>query len=180
MAHQRKLIREAVIARLKQAGTAAEDRIFGSRVRSIKEKELPCILVYTKQESAEVSIEAPREFKRDLTVTLELIVQGDTETDVDDALDDLAEQVEYAIFREETFGGVVSDVLLGETEIEILSEGERPVGGAKISLTMPYYQQMPGDQTGALEALETVNIKIDQATADDVIESEDTVEPEQD
>lgn len=160
MAHQRKLIRDAVIAKLKAANTSAGQRVYGNRAAQIFPNELPCILVYTKSEASEISIESPREYKRDLVVALELVAQAATEDALDDVLDAFAEQVEAAIFNDETHGGLVSDTFLGETEMDILTEGEKPVGAAKISLTMPYYQQVPAAPATPLDAFETAQTTI--------------------
>lgn len=171
--HSRRQIRDAIVARLKSANTNAGQNVFGSRAAPLFKTQLPAILVYTKTETAEVSIDSPREYQRNLVVALELVASAKTEDLLDDALDDLAEQVEISMFAEETLGGLVTDTVLVETEIELLQEGEQPIGAAKISLSMPYFQQLPGDLTGALDALERIDTKIDLPPADGTSESED-------
>lgn len=152
MAHKRKQIVAAIVERLKDANTLAGVNVFPNRAKKLKDAELPCILVYSRSETAEVSVESPREYKRGLSVSLELVHAAFDQTSIDDTLDDFAEQVETAMFLDETFGGIVSDTILGDTEMVLLDEGERPVGAMKIAFMMPYYQQLPGDQTDSLDA----------------------------
>lgn len=161
MAHQRKLIRQAIMASLKAANTKAGSRIFGNRSRQILEDEIPCILVYTSNEPVELFNEAPAEYKRKMNVSIELIAKANSEDDLDDVLDDFCEQVEAAIFSDDNFyGPIASLVELGETVIEVLSEGKNPVGGAKITTTFTYYQNLPGDLSGRLNDFETADVKI--------------------
>ncbi len=176
MAHQRKLIRDALVCRLISAGTMAERRVFGSRAAALFPKELPAILVYSKSEQVEISVESPREYKRNLVVSVELVAQADSEDMLDDVLDDFASQVETAIFSEETFGGVVSDTILSDTEMEILSDGEKPIGAVKVSLLMPYYQRLPGDLTAGLDDFLKMGTKNDLPTKDGVFENNDLVD----
>lgn len=161
MAHQRKQVRDAIVARLIAAATAAGSNVFANRAKPLFVTELPAILVYTKNETVEIANESPREYRRGLVVSLELVATGANEASVDDALDDLAEEVEAAIFEEETFGGLVTDTILGETEMELLQEGEKPIGAAKIALTMPYYQQLPGEPAVELDAFEKMHTDIE-------------------
>lgn len=178
--HQRQLIREAVEARLKGAGTMAGVKVFGNRAAQIFPAELPVILVYTKNEPVDVAIESPREYKRNLVVSIELVASAQKESTLDDTLDAFANQVERAMLNtDETFGGLVTDTLLGDTEIEQISEGEKPVGAVKISFAMPYYQQFPEEPEETLDPFETANTEIDLPPADETIEATDTVTLEQ-
>lgn len=174
MAHPRKLIRDAVVERLKAASTSADSRVFANRALPLFKNELPAILVYLSSEPSEISIEAPREYRRNLQLTLELVAQNNSEGGLDDALDELAEQVERVMFEDETFGGLVSDTILGETTAEIIEEGEKPVGAVKISFSMPYFQQIPAEPTYPLDPFKTANTKIDMAPKDGVNNSEDS------
>lgn len=164
-----------MVQRLKDAKTIAGDRVFGSRAKGLRRSQMPAILVYTKSESSALFNESPREFQRDLTVAVDLVMEGESEDALDDQLDDWAEQVERAIFLEETFGGVCSDTLLGETEMDVDTEGEKPVGAVRMSLTMPYYSRLPEDLTKDLDELSEINAKMDLAPKDGKIEAEDKV-----
>jgi hypothetical protein len=180
MAHQRKQIRDAVIARLKtDLASDVGTRVFGNRFRTLFPQELPAILVYTSDpETVEIAVEAPREYKRTPHIAIEVVVRADDS--LDDALDAFAEKIEQSIFKDETFGGLCADTLLGETAMDLLSEGDKPIGGMKITLDMPYYQRLPADAGSALDDLDTVNVKTDLsnngAAPDGTIEAEDTID----
>jgi hypothetical protein len=183
VAHQRKQIRDAIVARLIGApdpqtdpetfATAAGARVFANRAKPLFPSELPAILVYTKNETSQISNEAPREYNRGLVVQIEIVASALSAGSLDDALDALAEQVETAIFSEETFGGLVTDTILGETEMELLEEGEKPIGAARISLSMPYYQQLPGDLTAALDDFKTMQTDVEATNGAEISGTDD-------
>lgn len=175
MASQRKLIREAVIQRLKDANTRVSDRVFGNRVRPIFQQEVPCIVVYTKSDNAEISNESPREYKRTLSIVLELVSKSDEEETLDGYLDEFCSEVETAIFQEETFSGLVSDTILGDTEIDILVDGEKPIGAAKINLVMPYYEHLPSGPASPFDDFETANVVYDLESVGSQTEAEDEI-----
>ncbi len=159
--HIRKQIRNAVIAKLKSANIVG-DRVFGNRARKIFRNECPCILIYTDKEPAEVANEAPREFKRDLQLAVEIIVAGSAsdDHDVDDQIDDLAVKVEEAMTDDETFGDLCADTVLGDTEMDIIEDGEKPIAAAKIVFSMPYFQYLPQKDFDDIDDLTSANVKI--------------------
>ena len=61
--HQRQLIRETV-RNLLLSQTDAKSRIYTNRYQPIFEMELPCILIYTRSETATPYMESPFELKR--------------------------------------------------------------------------------------------------------------------
>lgn len=160
MASQRKAIRAEIVTCLKAGGTIAGQNVFPDRSRKIFDEEIPCILVYTKSETAAISGSSPQEYKRDLTVFLELVMQGNREEIIDDLLDDFCDSVEQIIFDNDNFRGEVSsDVMISDTEIEILAEeGKKITAGAKITLTFPYYQFLPGDRSDELDDFDSAVI----------------------
>lgn len=99
MAHQRKLIRQAVVALLAGAGTAAGARVKGTRVEPNKAALLPAISVYTLSESttSDSDMTAPIELTRELKLEVAGWVAHTDAHPVDDAMDDLAEQIEAAM-----------------------------------------------------------------------------------
>ena len=118
MAHPRKLIRKAVVALLVDAGTAAESRVSSSRAAAFKANELPAIAVYIEEDPVDAdSVQtAPRELKHDPEVIVECYVRHSDAYSVDDAMDDLAEQVE-AVFDENRYlNGTVGESALVKTE----------------------------------------------------------------
>lgn len=175
MSHNRNLIRNAVVARLVAQIPSLATKIFPNRIRPLFQSSLPCILVYTLKEPVEISIEAPREYKRSLQLVVEIAAKADAS--LDDTLDTLCASVETAIFEgDETFGGLVWDTFLTDTEVSILADGEKLIGTARITLEMPYFQRLPGDTfADGNDDLNTIDTKIDVGS-DGAIESEDTLD----
>lgn len=177
---KRNLIRDAVIAKLKSADIVG-DRVYGNRSRKIFRNECPCILVYTGKENAEIVNESPREYKRSLELAVEVVMATSAEADdgIDDQFDALAVAVEKAVFTDETQGGNCDDTILGDTDLDIIDDGEKPIGAGKITFTMPYYEYIPQVDAEELDDLTKANVKIgppeEQNEAKDNQLSEDTV-----
>lgn len=141
MAHPRKLIRKAVVALLVNANTAAAARVFPTRVPPIRKTELPAIAVYTEDEETDQDsmTTAPRELKRDVVVAVELYVVHSDSYTVDDATDDLAEQVENAMNGNRYLSGTAGECVLVSTETGIADGSADPIVGiAKLSYRATY------------------------------------------
>lgn len=144
MAHQRKLIRHAVVALLASAGTAAGDRVSATRVEPHKRSQLPAISVYTLRDVVDREASertAPRELTREAKVEITGWVAHSDAVPVDDAMDDLAEQIEAAmganINLEDANGEhpQAADSILEETVMQVLEEdGNDPIIGV-VTLT---------------------------------------------
>jgi len=136
MAHIRKQVRGAAVTLLTGLATTGSN-VFPTRLYPIAEGKLPCLLVYTNSESAEVvTLTRPRLMQRDL----ELVVEGLTKdtTSIDDALDQIALEVEEAIGSDQTLGGLGKDIVLSSSEVEISAEGDQPVGSVRLTYLVRY------------------------------------------
>lgn len=128
MAHPRKLIRHAVVALLVSANTAAGARVSGTRVEPHKKSGLPAISVYTLREPIDQERSegtAPRELTRDVKVEIVGWVAHSDELPVDDAMDDLAEEIEAAMDADPFIGGEAGDSVLEETVMQVLEDDGR-------------------------------------------------------
>ncbi len=95
MAHQRTVIRNAVVALL-LGQTAAASRVYAARrAPSLRKNELPAICVYTDEEDSDTGQSAPRELEREVDLLVVAFVMPDD--DADAAMDDIALQVETAM-----------------------------------------------------------------------------------
>lgn len=130
MSHARQQIRDAAVSALTGlASTGA--RVFPSRKRPLGEASLPCLLVFTDDESiAAASMGAPATLDRKLQLRVEGLAK-DT-TDLDDALDTLAAEVETALGNT-TLGGKVLSLNLSSIAVDFDDGTDKPVG--KIVLT---------------------------------------------
>lgn len=150
MTPNRLQIRQAMVARLKCAGTFAGERYYSNRFRPVLQADvaandqpnLPMGCVYTLQEAAESNEGAPREYKRSLEAAVELIVAraGALDDDADDRLDQLIEQVERVFFKDATLGLDRVDVTLLRTEFSQLDQGDLAYAAARVVFTVTYWQ----------------------------------------
>lgn len=127
MAHQRKLIRQAVVALLISANTAAGSRVQGTRVEPHKKSQLPAVSVYTLSEpvAPESAVTSPRELTRELKLEITGWVAHTDGIPVDDAMDNLAEQIEAAMDVDQYLGGKAADSILEETEMQVIEDDGR-------------------------------------------------------
>jgi hypothetical protein len=142
MAHPRKVIRQAVRDRLAQTvapgvyRTAAQNRVYASRLAPVSEEELredgPAILIYARMEKSHaekdygIQGDATTVERELLLVTEAMLLGGDT---VDDRLDDIAEEMEAA-FNDFVIPGCESArIRLIESDIDLVTENvKRPIG----------------------------------------------------
>lgn len=122
MAHPRKLIRQAVVALLITASTAAGARVRGTRVDPHKKGGLPAIGVYTLNDTVDEDKATQTEDTHDLTLEVAGWVAHTDQIPADDAMDDLAEQIEAAMAVDPYLGGKAGNVRLLQTEMEIVEE----------------------------------------------------------
>jgi hypothetical protein len=139
--HQRKLIRDATVALLANAGTAAGARVTPTRVDAHKKNELPALSVYTlsEQTDADDGSTAPRELWRTLKLEIAGWVAHSAALPADDALDALAEQIEAVMEEGRYLGGTASDSILVSTEVSILSDGDPLLGVITLTYEVSYF-----------------------------------------
>lgn len=159
--HPRKLIRQAIVDALKVAATAAGERVFKSRAVPWRTVELPAISVQAADELVDEDSEesSPRELLRGADVSLDLVLAAPADGEVDDALDDFAEQVEEAMHADPTFGGAASDCYLVSSAFGEVAEGNRPLGALRLVYRTRYITHAP-ESTEAVP-LSTVGVTHD-------------------
>jgi hypothetical protein len=144
MPHPRQVIREAVRAALLNA-TAAGATVYETRVVPHRVSEVPALAVYTLEESVSsdsVSV-SPRELRRELSLVIEGWVAAGGATNVDDDMDELALEVETAMYADPFFGGVASESLLDTTSLEVIEEGDRLMGWIVMTYAFTYFTDDP-------------------------------------
>jgi hypothetical protein len=136
MAHARQTIREQVGTTLTGLSTTGSN-VFQSRVYPLQESNLPALLIYTKEESSEaIVMGSNRVIERELTLAVEAYVK--TNTNSDDTIDTIAEEVETAIGADSTLNNKAKDVFLVSTDINYVGEGENPVAVATLNFLVSY------------------------------------------
>jgi hypothetical protein len=124
MAHPRKLIRHAVVALLSGA-TAAGVRVQGTRVDPHKKTQLPALSVYTLNDLADEDISTEAEQAHALQLEIAGWVAHADAVPADDAMDDLAEQIEAAMNGDRYLSGLAGESRLVGTAMEIREEDGR-------------------------------------------------------
>lgn len=135
--HVRQQIREAAAAALTGLSTTGQ-KVYPSRIKILADSELPCLLVFTNNESV-----SPLDINsHELDRNLELIVVGCVKqgADIDDKLDTIIMEVEQ-VLNQTTLGGLCNSVTLGSIEVELNGEGEKPVGKATMTFNATYNTQ---------------------------------------
>jgi hypothetical protein len=120
--HQRQAIREAVVAAL-SGKTAAETRVYATREVPWKRLELPGISVYCLEEEKD---------QGKLKVQVAVLLVAALTEKVDDALDDLALEVENAMALDMTLGRTAMATRYTGMQVEISEEQGRPVGAMRL------------------------------------------------
>lgn len=147
MSRQRKLIRKAAAGILAN-NTPAGVNVFSSRSAPLwDDYELPAICVYGARETISIEREAPRQYKRELELRIEIAAKG---ADADEQLDDIGDRVERLIGRSNrlTYAKeqTVAEISLSGEQIEYRQEGKSIVGALVISYAAIYYTDEPDDE----------------------------------
>jgi len=147
MSHQRKIIRQALVDKLKTKVdgafvTCAEDRVYASRALTLFDQLLPAIIVYTRNENIleeRFASDGYGASKRDLEVAIEAVVLGNEQ--VDDILDDIAKQIENTLDGFEMSTRKADILELKSTEMDVSIEGSKIYGATRLNYKITYYTQ---------------------------------------
>lgn len=150
MAHPRKQIRAAVTAAL-LGETDAGSRVFKARHLPTRRTELPAVLVRSGSGGESVDADSSTTAPRELTCRYDLevcaVVRVDDE-DVDDTLDDMAEQIQTVMETDPFWGDLVVDSIRVNTEAaEVEIDGDRSVGGLVLTYEFTYRYLAPDAPT---------------------------------
>lgn len=192
MSAKAKLIRKAAAKGLLCLNTPAQDRIYTNRFRSLPEwlasgaSALPAIVIYTINETVEISVDAPKEYRRRMEMAIEIVVsRGEAKhPGADDRLDDIAELVEQWVFRNPALGLTEhDDVTFGDHPSSLIRDENAPIneGGSDIAakrlvFEVTYYQDAPEGDVDALPPAKSIEADWDLGpTPDKRLEARDLV-----
>ncbi len=135
MAHLRQSIRERIATVVTGLSTTGSN-VFQTRIYPIESGTLPCLLIYTTSEESEIDqMASPRPMIRSLNVVIQGVVSA---TQPDDTLDLISKEVEIAMANDVTINSLANNSFLSSTEIEINSDGAKPVGILMLNYTVEY------------------------------------------
>tara|TARA_B100000579_G_scaffold297627_1_gene247670 strand:+ start:4624 stop:5064 length:441 start_codon:yes stop_codon:yes gene_type:complete len=135
VAHLRQSIRERIATVVTGLSTTGSN-VFQTRIYPIESGTLPCLLIYTTSEESEIDqMASPRPMIRSLNVVIQGVVSA---TQPDDTLDLISKEVEIAMANDVTINSLANNSFLSSTEIEINSDGAKPVGILMLNYTVEY------------------------------------------
>lgn len=175
MAHPRKLIRQAVVALLASGPTAAGTRVKATRVEPNRSTQLPALAVYTLTEAVEKSQSAPVEITRELQLEITGWVAPGDAMAIDDAMDDIAEQIEIVMDANPYLSNTAVDVVLAGTSMQVVEDNGRtdPLVGIVTLTYAVTYRTVPLEPTG-LDDFEKVGATTKVAGVADTVPASDT------
>lgn len=137
MAHKRQSIRERVATTLTGLTTTGSN-VFQSRVYPIENTKLPCLLIYTREETSEpLTTNPPRAIEKVLSLVVEGYVKANT--NFDDTIDTICEEVEEALFTDRLINDLALDSFLVNTDISYNGEGDNPLGIVVMTFQITYH-----------------------------------------
>lgn len=145
MAHPRKLIRQKVVELL-TGKTVAQDRVYGERIDPINSKhKLPAITVSIPDDavSSDSTNISPRELEREPTIQIEGWLAR--VANIDDEMDDLAEEIEAVMHDDPYLAGTVGrqGIYQEDTETQVILHAGRTLGLVTLTYGGAYYQSVP-------------------------------------
>ena len=149
MSHPRKKIRD-YLKEILLDKTLAGKNVFTNKKIHIDHDCLPQIIVHTESESVTLMDQAPKRYKRDLSVVIEIFSKGITEESCQDELDQIAWQVENVLALDDDWGATVNKSDLSSVRLEFQENGTNPIGACIITYTAQYLTELPAIEDQAL------------------------------
>lgn len=137
MSHVRRQIRDKMVDVLKAGVSLVNQRVYASRIYSLKQDKLPALVVTTASESSELmNMGSTKNLDRSVSISVDVYVRV-TDT-FDDDLDAICVQVEEAIGGNFYLDGLSKNTVLTSTEVEFSGEAEQPAGVARLTYDVRY------------------------------------------
>ncbi len=184
MNHPRTIIRKNIVQILKDGNTQAGQKVISDEGRPTEEKSFPCIRVIFQEQTESVDlrvVSTTEEYIRTLPFQIQLFVKGNSGDEINDLIDQFADEVESIMGSNETFKlpddyeGAVSDSNLLSCQTTIESTGRFLIGEHAMNYNCTYFTYK---QRNIIEdALETMHV--DYKINSDEVNASETLEVEQ-
>lgn len=137
--HVRTQIRDAIVAEVTGLPSTA-DRVYRGRARPLGKDHGACLLIYASEESSDRETAGQNPLlMRSVLVAIDGRVTGAASDAVEDALDQIAAEVEPVMApAAPRLGGLARDILLVGTRLIIEAEGERHIGSIRMLYRVAY------------------------------------------
>ena len=166
MGKRRKQIRNRVVDLIRAANLVDSDQVIPNRSFTYESKELPAISVYTRaDEVTEELAETPsRNLRRIIDLVVQVVVRRDEDGKAADQLDDLCEEVEVILGRDDSFGSDSEGCPFADestlSRIDFAFEQEnigQPVHSASLVWEVKYHEYFPREGDVKLDPFEGVD-----------------------
>jgi hypothetical protein len=134
MPHAREQIRNAVVTAVTGLTTTGT-RVYASRVLPLTATDLPALCVYTRQDSPDYTRGTAQNRPARL---LDVRVQGFVDGDDQSVLDDIAAEVETAIYGNAPLAALTRLIWLADQSMSVDGEGETLISVIDIGFNMQY------------------------------------------
>lgn len=165
MTPYRVILREAAAAVLLNAGTMAGQKIYTARSLPSTIEDLPNIYLQVPIDQGTSLGRSQPGFRRVAYLQIEGRVTGGTPAKVEDTLDLLAAQIEYALMQDASFQAQIQQVTEIDTRLSIDSSGSRHLGVVTIRMGLEFdeYYQANGPALTEITGTMTANGNTDFA-----------------
>jgi len=134
--HIRQSIRDNVKTTLTGLGITG-DRVYANRIYPFLQQVSNGILIYTESESTEyLTMGRPRSQERTLTLKVEIYAKSTA--NLDNLIDDIALEIENALYIDPTRGGVATDTMIMNFDSDFNGDGDSPVGVGILDVIVKY------------------------------------------
>ncbi len=160
--HPRSAIRLAVKEILSCTLPEIADRLFLSRFIPFDESLLPCVLIYTPDESSEIFTASPQAERRTLTLHIAAVDKlGSSKEvlDIENTLDDRLFQIDNALYADPELKETVERIDFQRFSSDVSNEGNRIVLSKVHEYETIYYYDVPA--AVGLRPFESAELEID-------------------
>lgn len=166
--------------------TEAKHRVHIGRTLPTKTDEpsaLPIILIYSLDEDVKRFNQAPKNYRRNLTINIECIDGGSDDDELDKRLEVLAETVEDLMEQDERLGlSEVNFLELTGAAYQASPDGESPFGSLILTYNVEYFRDAILEGAACLDDLKVIDTKWKVghqgplSPSDNQVDAEDKVE----
>jgi hypothetical protein len=140
--HIRKQIRDALVTQLTGLATTG-NHVFASRVRVLKDNQLPALIINTNDEDIQLGTFTDDE-SLERVLNVEIIAKAKLNDTVDDQLDQITKEVEAKLYSSNevnTLGGLVKGLSLSTINVDFDDQAEKPIGQTRMIFNATYYNR---------------------------------------
>lgn len=174
-------IRRAIAARIRarKLKDVAPEHVYTNRTRPYDTERMPCVCVFSTQETGERGDDAPRvnacEVEIGIAVYVRTVAREDT--DEDDLLDDYLQEIRNVLGDDDTIDENAQSSQYSGCDWILTNEGEFAMGAGILRYKVKYREEQPGPDGGNLSNLRSIDVKYDAAPkADGSIDAEDFIQ----